>query len=38
MTPSMMNQRDDEIENMNCAVGFMAPPMSDPRYVSMLLY
>jgi processing peptidase subunit beta len=38
LTSTMMSQRDDEMANLNLAVGFLAPGMNNPEYVSMLVY
>jgi hypothetical protein len=38
MTPSMISQRDDEMENVNIAVSYLAPALSDPQSIIILLW
>ena len=38
LTSSMMSQRDDEMSNLNVAVGFLAPGMNNPEHISMLVF
>ncbi len=38
LTPTMMSQRDDERDNLNCAVSFLVPGVSDSEHLGMLMY
>lgn len=38
MTPSMMAQRDDELDNLNIGVAYMAPSLSSPEFVLSLIW
>lgn len=38
LTSSMMSQRDDEMHNTNIAIGFRAPSLQNPEFVSMLIF
>jgi predicted Zn-dependent peptidase len=38
MTPSMMSQRDDEVENVNIGVAYLAPEYNNPLSLTSMIW
>lgn len=38
ITPSMMAQRDDELDNLNIGVSYLAPALGSPEFVLSLIW
>lgn len=38
MTPSMMAQRDDELDNLNVGVSYIAPSLQSPYFIHSLIW
>lgn len=38
MTPSMMAQRDDELDNLNVGISYIAPPLSSPLFIQSMIW